>query len=292
VDDVPEVRTMLDRAITKLGYRARQAAECGAALAGCEEELPDIVLTDIRLPGIDGLTLTQRIRQRWPECPVVVMTGHSDEDSAIAALKSGASDYLKKPIDLGDLKTALEGVVQVLDGRREESLRWLPVERMEYCLTVENVLDQVLPLTAYLARDAAPLLISLDRFHLRIALQEMVTNAIEHGNLEITSAEKAEALLRGDYENVVAARCRDVMYRDRRVTVSVTYDRAGLSVRYRVADEGQGFDWRRELGRAGIARSQMAGQGRGIQLAQALVADLAYNDKGNEVILTLPVTLN
>lgn len=283
---------MLTRAIATLGYRARQAAECDGALACCEEEIPDIVLTDIRMPGPNGLTLTHRIRQRWPECPVVVMTGHSDEELAIAALKSGASDYLKKPIALGDLKSALDGVAQVLDGERKESLRWLPVERMEYCLTVENTLDQVLPLTAYLARDAAPLLVSLDRFHLRIALQEIVANAIEHGNLEISTEEKAAALAGGDYEKVVEARCRDVRYRDRRVKVSVTYDRAGCTVRYRIADEGRGFDWRRELACAGGARAQPAGQGRGIQLARALVPDLAYNDKGNEVLLTLPVTFN
>jgi CheY-like chemotaxis protein len=291
VDDIPEVRAMLVRALERLGYGTQQAPEGEAALALCEQQMPDIVLTDIRLPGTDGLTLTQRIRQRWPECPVVVMTGHSDEDSAIAALKSGACDYLKKPIDLTDLKTALDGVAQVLCGQREEFLHVLPIERLEFCVAVNNVPDRVLPLTTYLVRDASPLLTGVVRFHLRIALQELVTNAIEHGNLGISSQEKADALNRGDYDKVVQTRCQDAPYRDRRVMITVTYDRAGESVQYRIADQGQGFDWRHELRRARGIRLQ-GGSGRGIQLAKALVADLTYNDTGNEVILTLPVTLN
>ena len=178
VDDIAEVRSVLTKMVEGLGYHVHEAAESNGATALCEREVPDIVLTDIRLPGTNGLTLTQRIRQRWPECPVIVMTGHSDEDSAIGALKSGASDYLKKPIQLPELKMALGGVAQILLGRRGESLQALPIERMEFCVIVQYALDGVLPLTAFLARDASPLVQGPACFHLRIALQELVTNAI------------------------------------------------------------------------------------------------------------------
>lgn len=291
VDDIAEVRAILARAVEGMGYRVRQAAESERATEVCEQEMPDIVLTDIRLPGTNGLTLTQRIRQRWPECPVIVMTGHSDEDSAIAALKSGACDYLKKPIHLTDLKAALDGVAHILGGQRGESLHALPIERMEFCLTVNNALDRVLPLTGYLARDASPLVQGLACFHLRIALQELVTNAIEHGNLAISSQEKADALIRGNYEKLVEARSHDARFRDRRVAITVTYDREAGMIRYRIADQGQGFDWQRELCRT-VVGPETTGIGRGIHLAKALVADLAYNTMGSEVTLTLPIILS
>ena len=291
VDDVPEVRAMLVRALEWLGYGTLHAPEVETALAQCEQQIPDIVLTDIRLPGRDGLALTQQIRQRWPECPVVVMTGHSDEGSAIAALKAGACDYLKKPIDLSDLKAALAGVAQVLRDQRGEVLHALPVERSELRVVVDNVPDRILPLTTYLVRDASPLLSGVVRFHLRIALQELVTNAIEHGNLGISALEKSEALGSGNYDRLIHARCEDEPYRDRRVTVTVTYDRAGGSIRYCIADQGQGFDWRRELRLGGVVSAQ-GGSRRGIQLAKALMANLTYNDKGNEVTFFLPVTFN
>lgn len=291
VDDIPEVRSMLIRALEWMGYGALEAPEGETALAQCERQMPDIVLTDIRLPGRDGLALTQHIRQRWPECPVVVMTGHSDEGSAIAALKAGACEYLKKPIDLNDLKSALTGVAQVLSGQRGEVLHALPVERSSLRVVVDNAPDRVLPLTAYLVRDASPLLSGVVRFHLRIVLQELVTNAIEHGNLGISALEKSEALACGNYDRLIHARCENEIYRDRRVTVTVTYDRTGGSIRYCVADQGPGFDWQREL-RLGGGRVSEGGSRRGIQLAKALLANLAYNDKGNEVSFSLPVTFN
>jgi len=158
---------------------------------------------------------------------------------------------------------------------------------MEFCMTVSNVLDRVLPLTGYVTRDASALISDPACFHLRLALHELVTNAIEHGNLAISSQEKTDALIRGEYESMVEERCRDARYRDRRATITVTYDREGGLVRYRISDQGHGFDWRQELRRSASIDPQTAGSGRGIHLAKTLVDDLTYNEKGNEAIVTL-----
>jgi CheY-like chemotaxis protein len=244
VEDVPEVRGLVARAIASFGHQGQEAGGGDEALSLCERALPDVVLTDILMPGTDGLTLTQRIRERWPACPVVVMTGRSDEASAIAALKAGACDYLKKPINPEALRAALEGVAQVLDAQRAQSLGGLPVERLDFQIVLGNTLDRLVPLTSLLLRDVAPLLAGPARFHLRIALQELLVNAIEHGNLEISADDKMDALARGDYDRLVEARRQDARFQDRCVAVGIVYDRAKGSVRFRITDEGAGFDWR------------------------------------------------
>jgi len=292
VEDVPEIRGFLARTITTMGYQGQQAAGGDEALSLCEQALPEVVLTDILMPGTDGLTLTQRIRDRWPACPVIVMTGHSDEASAIAALKAGACDYLKKPINLDQLKAALEGVAQVLDAQRAESVNALSVERMEFQVTLGNFLERLGPLTSLLLRDVASLMTGPIRFHLRIALQELLTNAIEHGNLAISADDKMDALARGDYDRLVEARSREARFAARRLSVRVTYDRTEGYVRYRIADQGVGFNWRTILAREEALQRQPGGAGRGIFLAKTLVPDLTFNDKGNEATLTLPITLN
>lgn len=292
VEDVPEVRGLVARAITTFGHQGQEAGGGEEALSLCERALPDVVLTDILMPGTDGLTLTQRIRERWPACPVVVMTGRSDEASAIAALKAGACDYLKKPINPDALRAALEGVAQVLDAQRAQSLGGLPVERLDFQIVLGNTLDRLVPLTSLLLRDVAPLLAGPARFHLRIALQELLVNAIEHGNLEISADDKMDALTRGDYDRLVEARRQDGRFQGRCVTVGITYDRAKSSVRFRITDQGAGFDWRRILARVETLGTAPNGAGRGIFLVRTLVSDLTFNDKGNEATLILPITLN
>ena len=290
VEDVPEVRGFLARTITTMGYQGQQAAGGDEALSLCEQAMPEVVLTDILMPGTDGLTLTQRIRERWPACPVLVMTGHSDEASAIAALKAGACDYLKKPINLDHLRAALEGVAQVLDAQRAESLNALSVERMEFQVSLGNFLERLGPLTSLLLRDVASLVTGPTRFHLRIALQELLANAIEHGNLAISADDKMDALARGDYDRLVEARRRDAQFAARRVSVRVTYDRAQGYVRYRIIDQGAGFNWRTILAREEALQRQPGGSGRGIFLVRTLVPALTFNDKGNEVEMTLPLS--
>jgi CheY-like chemotaxis protein len=290
VDDCPDVRSLLKRALRLFGYdKVRGVADAEEAVAQFEKEAADVVLTDIHLPGEDGLALTQHIRERWPVCPVIVMTGLSDEESAIAALRAGACDYLKKPVSLDALHVLLRGVAQELESRKAKSLETLSVDHMEFELTIGNSIEDLGSLTGLLARDISPLLAGTTGFHLRIALQEMLMNAIEHGNLGISQADKADALIRGDYETLVEKRRSDPRYRDRRVTVRVSYDRARQFVEYRIADQGTGFDWRSRISQREHRHMSVAGGGRGILVACNLLPALTYNERGNEVILTLSV---
>src|SRR5262245_38404015 len=96
VDDMPAVREMLTRALSSDGYRG--AEEGLGRIAGRQF---DVILTDLWRPGIGGLEVLERSRRLSPRAAVILITGHDTVDTAVAALRRGACDYLEKPVELG-----------------------------------------------------------------------------------------------------------------------------------------------------------------------------------------------
>jgi len=102
IDDDRSIRWVLEKALTKAGMEI----SCFNSAAGVLEKLassqPDAIITDIRMPGMDGLALLESIKTNYPDLPTIIMTGHSDLDSAVAAYEGGAFEYLPKPFDIGE----------------------------------------------------------------------------------------------------------------------------------------------------------------------------------------------
>ncbi|MDH3588225.1 MAG: diguanylate cyclase [Gammaproteobacteria bacterium] len=99
VDDDEDIRTIVSRVLVEMGFQVEAVASAKAALASFESTGFDLVMTDIRMDGMDGLSLTAAIRDRNPDVPTIVMTGHASMDTAIAAIRAGACDYLVKPFE-------------------------------------------------------------------------------------------------------------------------------------------------------------------------------------------------
>jgi two-component system nitrogen regulation response regulator GlnG len=100
VDDDASIRWVLERALGQAGMTPTAYEDAEAALAALRRGEPDVLVTDVRMPGRSGLELLEEIRTRRPRLPVIVMTAHSDLDSAVAAYKGGAFEYLPKPFDI------------------------------------------------------------------------------------------------------------------------------------------------------------------------------------------------
>ncbi|MFZ5466075.1 MAG: nitrogen regulation protein NR(I) [Pseudomonadota bacterium] len=116
VDDDPSIRWVLERAMSKVGWQPRLFDSGEEVLASLRREQPGVLVSDIRMPGIDGLQLMREVRERYPRLPVIIMTAHSDLDSAVNAFESGAFDYLPKPFDIDE---ALTLVRRAIDSRAE-----------------------------------------------------------------------------------------------------------------------------------------------------------------------------
>jgi len=107
VDDEPLGREFLSEAVESLGYTAVSARDAAAAMMLAEREQPDVVITDLRMPEVDGIELTRRLRERWPDMPVMLCTAHATLESAVEALKHGARDFLMKPCSIDAIQFAL-----------------------------------------------------------------------------------------------------------------------------------------------------------------------------------------
>ena len=107
VDDEPSQRQLLGGFVESLGYRAEQAASAEAALEAIRRGPPDMVLLDVRLPGISGIEALPEIRKIAQHLPVLLVTAYADLRQAVAAVKGGADDYLAKPVDLDELAAVI-----------------------------------------------------------------------------------------------------------------------------------------------------------------------------------------
>lgn len=108
VDDERAVRAALRVNLTKEGYDVLLAATGGEALAALDADNPDAVITDVRMPGMDGLALLDEIQSRTPGLPVVVMTGHGSVENAVRAMQAGAANYIIKPVSRDEILMLLE----------------------------------------------------------------------------------------------------------------------------------------------------------------------------------------
>ena len=103
VDDDKSIRWVLEKALQKAGILTQCFASANDLLKALNGELPQALITDIRMPGIDGFELLRELQSKHPELPVIIMTAHSDLESAVSAFHGGAFEYLPKPFDVNEV---------------------------------------------------------------------------------------------------------------------------------------------------------------------------------------------
>lgn len=108
VDDDKSIRFVLERALANFGMKARSFEAVTGVLDELEREQPAVILTDIRMPGLDGYELLRQVQQSHPDIPIVVMTAYSDLDSTVTSFSEGAFEYLSKPFDIDDVHKTLK----------------------------------------------------------------------------------------------------------------------------------------------------------------------------------------
>ena len=125
VDDEQSIRETLELFLQEKGFDVLTVEDGEKGLDAAEREQPDIVILDLRLPGLDGLEVLQRLKHHNKDISVIMITGYHDMESAIQAMKLGAFEYIHKPIDIDELNIAITKV--------EENLRL--TSRLEGLLT-------------------------------------------------------------------------------------------------------------------------------------------------------------
>ncbi len=160
IDDEPTIRRTLSRALERNGFAVTDVAGGDEALGALEERSFDVVITDLAMEGTDGMTVLERAKQLDPDSCVIVITGFSDTDSAVNALRLGAEDYVAKPFDYDEI---LLRVARCAERRQLRRKVRLYEEFLPMCAACNKVRDDAggehgrgewLPLEVYLERKA------------------------------------------------------------------------------------------------------------------------------------------
>jgi len=156
VDDEASQRELLGGFLESRGFAVQQADSAEQALATIARTSPALVLLDVRLPGMSGIEALVEIRKLAPALPVLLITAHADLRQAVAAVKSGADDYLAKPIDLDELEAAIADLLGRHGPAEEKTLPELPPGFVLESPAMRRVVETA----AVVAASNAPVLIS------------------------------------------------------------------------------------------------------------------------------------
>ena len=126
-DDDDSIRWVLEKALSRENIPLRSFSSADDVLVALKGEVPQVLLSDIRMPGTSGLHLLEVARERFPHLPIIIMTAYSDLDSAVSAFQGGAFEYLAKPFDLNK---AVDLVKRAMKENERAAVVEKPVERM------------------------------------------------------------------------------------------------------------------------------------------------------------------
>jgi len=121
VDDEKLVRWSLVRGLAKLGYRTDEASSGSEAIDSIKKELPDLVVLDLKLPGMSGLETLAKLKAYYPDLPVVMLTAYADVGTAVEAMRLGAYDYVNKPFIIDEFKIVIEKALETSRLKLKES---------------------------------------------------------------------------------------------------------------------------------------------------------------------------
>ena len=139
IDDDPLIRKTLSSYLSKKGFEAVAAEDGEEGIQKYEEHIPDLVILDIRLPDVDGLEVLGRIREKNPNASIIIMTAYDDMKTTIEAIKSGAFEYLVKPLDYVELDLTIDKAFQIRS--LEDKVSYLLEEKQkEY--TIDNIIGR------------------------------------------------------------------------------------------------------------------------------------------------------
>mgnify|MGYP002622981665 CR=1 FL=1 len=283
VDDSAVDRRLAGGLLEKTAGATIYYAEDGAdALEQIELHIPDIVLTDMQMPNMDGLELVKHVKAQYPLIPVVLMTAQGSEEIAVKALHCGAVSYVPKRKLAQDLLEIVNRVTVAARQDRSDTRLARKITALDTTYVIENDLALISALVNHLQKTVIRMGVcgQAERVQVGIAIEEALVNAYYHGNLEV-GAELRESDYKAFYA-LAQERTNESPYKDRRIHVRVQMTR-GKAI-FTIRDDGPGFDPSTLPDPTDAANLEKPG-GRGVMLMQAFADEVNYNDKGNEVTL-------
>jgi len=243
---------------------------------------PDAVVTDMLMPELDGLELVHEVKSSWQTLPVVLMTGHGNEETAVDALNAGAASYVPKKNLSRDLEETVRNLLAVASDHEAEQELLESLRHVELHFRIGNDLKGLRPLINHIQSHLRQMEVCDDSEVLRIstALQEALMNAIEHGNLDMDSSLRQNGGTA--YAELGLSRRQEEPYTSRQVHVTASINRERITLVVR--DEGNGFDPHGLPDPTDPANLQKV-SGRGLLLIRTFMDDVSFNTMANQITM-------
>ena len=281
-DDSAVARKIIARALRVNESEVREACDGREALRLMQDHLPDLLITDLVMPVMDGLELVRECRRRYPSVPSVLVTSYGSEAVASEALRDGAYSYVPKSLLERDLRAVAARLLMIAHGRRSRERLFGRLRRTEFVFSLKNDVTVISPLVS-LMREALSWMGICGESELNrvgVALDEALVNAMVHGNLEVSSS-----MREGDdsrYHQEIARRCEVNPYADRAVDVRATFEYHAAE--FVIRDEGPGFDVKTLPDPTNPENLTKQG-GRGVMLMKVFMDEVRFNEQGNQVTM-------
>ncbi|MHC4819430.1 MAG: response regulator [Planctomycetota bacterium] len=283
VDDAKIHRDLVRGILAEdLEIEVAEASNGKQALAAIEERPPELVISDLVMPEMDGFELVSHVRRHHPAIPVIVMTQHGNERLAVLALEAGAASYVRKDDLAFELSKTVSRVLAVSQQAHAQAQLMESLQKCEASFVLDSTGELIAPLVRYL-QEAASQLGLFDETGLTqigVALQEALLNATHHGNLEVGSEVRDENVEL--YMQELAKRMKEMPWKQRRVHVDARF--SSEEARFAIRDEGPGFD-PESLPDPCEGENLLKCHGRGVMLMRSLMDECRYNATGNAVTL-------
>ncbi len=277
-EDDLDIQEELEERLTAFGHNVKLSRNGREAWDWFSSDTAntDIILTDIRMPELDGLGLLKRIREEGHEVPVIVMSGHEDLQAVVQALRLEAFDFLVKPFGLDLLFSTIsriEGLISAAEKEKETRLFY----DEELQIRIPSQIKYLPSVIARFNHHFEPLFQrhNLNTFHVLLSVQEALSNAIVHGNLEVSSDLKEESFEK--FDEMIQKREADLEFGQRQVRIAYQVDLE--KVVFEIEDEGKGFDF------SSLPDFQQANNllvsGRGIFFIRHYMDEVVWREPGN-----------
>ncbi len=286
VDDSPVDRRLAQGLLESgTGFTVMAASNGSEALDLVHRQTPDIIVTDLQMPEMDGLELVGLVRSSFPLVPVILMTAHGSEEVAVQALQRGASSYVPKSRLAQDLKSTVYSVLALARADRYHDRLLHCVTRSSLHFELENDPALIYPLVDHMQQQISRLQLVDDtgRIRVGIAMEEALLNALYHGNLELSSADLDQVRNASRLgPSLIDERMISEPYKGRKIIVEAEF--SADQAKFVIRDEGPGFD------PAVVPDARQSQQieeegGRGLLLMRTFMDLVKFSARGNEVTM-------
>jgi len=280
VEDDYGSREYLLNLINLEGYEVRAAVNGEEGLAEYKSFDPDIIISDIQMPVMDGLEMLNILRRDKSDTIFIITTAFGSEDYAIEALRLGANNYLKKPIKRKSLMGLINKYKLIIDSHTLAKVAQGELVKKDMTLEFRTDINHIPAIIGQLVSELGVKLDDSEVTNIELGLDELITNSVEHGNLGITFDEKVEASNNNTILELYAEKMKNKKLAKRKIKVK--YKLRPKYIEWLITDEGKGFDWKL-IPDPTKGAQLMELIGRGIFITNFLFNEMEYLGKGNKV---------